>query len=189
MEANDRTAVQETSHGTLGQVRRIGLWSTWFGVFPHPLQLAHGSYSNEERERFAAYIEQTPELQVWANVVVGEEACLLDNRHPPLDLSIRCDGCWVYPVSLSHYVRHGIQLPAPFVDHIRESHYQPPTASAHSETLADDFSSYWIHWSMRHSSWTHWSSLLCLVRMIVFLPFRWLLSPFRNRIRQRLNLR
>ena len=159
-------------------VRHIGDWSTWIGVYPHPTQLGRARYIDHERELIASYIERTPIFFGWPTIIQEKEDCLLAQGHGLLDVSILCDGVWMYPRSLAHYVRHGIQIPTAFVKHIRLAQYRPPISHFHSKEFPSDRGRYWIYWSIFHSSLFQFYSLLFLFRSLCFLPLRWLLYPF-----------
>ena len=77
----------------------------------------------EDRDKLIFYLEHAP--CVGAASLMTE--CLLCDKRIPVS-SHNSDGKWVWPTSLSHYLRaHFVVLPDRFADDIRQRNYAPPS--------------------------------------------------------------
>ena len=160
-------------------VRSLGAWGKWLGVFPHPRQLLGANYSDAERERIAHYIELTRELHYAKGLPVFGEDCYLHKDHPGLELVFKCDGYWLYPKSLEHYVRCGVRLPEQFLERVRSQDYVPPMDQVESSSVQSDEGGYWIWWSIGHSSF-NWLYVVFLLRLLLFYPLRVIMFCFHR---------
>jgi len=160
-------------------VRSIGSWA---GICPHPRQLMSGQnnslLNSNEREMIATYIESTPIIH-GKKLIEFEEPDLVDPNQPPFDCFLRCDGVWLFPVSLASYIRDGIKIPPRFVEHVRKANYLAPTSGIDWNEIRDDAGGYWIHWCITNVSPFQWMTLPYYARLVLLLPLRYLLMPFR----------
>ena len=94
---------------------------------------ARGRVPPEERERLASYLRRGADLAATGQVCSDyfETSTLL-----PEALAIRTDGVWAWPSDLAYYVeKHGAEVPAALVDHIKAVGYSPVSLS--EEELVD----------------------------------------------------
>lgn len=64
-----------------------------------------------------------------------------------------CDGEWVWPVHLAHYVRyHNVMLPDEFIQQV-PGHTQKPWLAAYGDESRTDHSD-WMDWCRNNRSWS-----------------------------------
>ena len=134
------------------RLRLLGLWK---GVFPAPQLLLRERIPPGEREDLAAYIDAACDaggflFDCWADPVchLGECAAGHSEGYPD---GLKSDGVWIFPASLSHYVRRGVDLPEDFCRHARQRGFIPERVRVTKHTHSDDFGDYWSSWCFRQA--------------------------------------
>lgn len=120
-----------------GNVRRmisnLGAWPhRWYGYwnygapaskFPALNDAIDVSWSPPDKKQLVTYLDGAPLVRVYSYTGFLCPLCAA-----MLDISERTDGVWVWPMSLSHFVKlHGVVIPDAFAGRIREQDYVPPS--------------------------------------------------------------
>jgi len=130
-------------------MKLIGYWirSLRDEEFPPPQELTT-NYAPAVRERVANYLDAGAEFEVYR----GISWCRFYCDHPNMGCRERTDGEWVWPETLSHYVRdHYVKLPDEFIECACS---KLPKLDLLEERWQDHSvdQSFWISWCASHRS-------------------------------------